>query len=52
MLVCFEVSGDFIRSQTVWDKEFLVEMQLRNLGPEETKKKIIDTVGKEWTDCL
>jgi len=29
-------------SQTVRDKEFLVEMRLRNLEPEETKEKMVE----------
>lgn len=29
-------------SQTVRDKEFLVEMRLRNLEPEETKEKTVE----------
>jgi hypothetical protein len=32
-------------SQTVRDKEFLVEMRLRNLEPEETKGKMVEKRG-------
>ena len=34
-------------SQTVRDKEFLVEMRLRNLEPEETKEKAMETKEQE-----
>jgi hypothetical protein len=34
-------------SQTVRDKEFLVEMRLRNLEPEETKGKTVEKRGEQ-----
>lgn len=34
-------------SQTVRDKEFLVEMRLRNLEPEETKEKAMEKKEQE-----
>lgn len=36
-------------SQTVRDKEFLVEMRLRNLEPEETKEKAMEKKEQEET---